>query len=288
MDTDLGNLTMVSRQQKANEETCPKCHAAYRPGAKECPQCGVIFTKLKSPPTSPTEDAPADAPAVSAQVRAKPMPPAAHGHPMASEPLDKRKKLIGILIFLCVFGGGFYYLYVNFLESRVQAGGFQEEQIIDFCFKEIPDIHPNSVAEGDDPFRTGKVLVVSERQEVTLTSVASGKPHTMVLEEGIHPAWHKLPGKIRAGDPSAVDTLIRVHKVIGKSGRYGNLKTKVYNTHKIVLDVYDWNNQTYIGTKIFDPGEGSEFMTEEDFDAMMESVSDTTIAEYIRSMEIHE
>jgi ribosomal protein L40E len=283
MDTDLGNLTMVSKQ-KANEETCPKCHAAYRPGAKECPQCGVIFTKLKSP----TPETPADAPAAPADARTKLTPPPAHSNPMAREPLDKRKKLIGILIFLCVFGGGFYCLYVNFLESRVQAGGFQEEQIIDFCFKEIPDIHPNSVAEGDDPFRTGKVLVVSERQEVTLTSVASGKPHTMVLEEGIHPAWHKLPGKIRAGDPSAVDTLIRVHKVIGRSGRYGDMKTKVYNTHKIVLDVYDWKNKTYIGTKIFDPGEGSAFMTEEDFDDMMASVSDMAIAEYIRSMEIHE
>lgn len=89
-------------------------------------------------------------------------------------------------------------------------------------------------------------------------------------------------------DPSEVDTLIRVHKKIGKAGRYGKLKTKVFSTNKIVLDVYDWKNQTFIGTKVFDPGQGSTFMTEEDYDAMKESVSDKAIAEYIQSMDIRE
>jgi ribosomal protein L40E len=275
MDTDIGHLTMVNKE-KAAEEICPKCHAAYRPGAKECPNCGVIFNRVKSSPSVSQAD-----------IRAIPKPQSTTGNQKISNEFDKRKKLLGILIFLCIVGAGFYYLYVTQIESRIQAGGFQA-QLDAFCTQEISELHLNRVAEGEDPFRTGRVLVVSEQQAVTLMSVSSGKPYTMVLEQGIHPAWHKLDRRIRAEDPSEVDTLIRVHKIIGKSGRYGKLKTKVFNTHKIVLDVYDWKNQTFIGTKIFDPGEGSAFMTDEDYDAMVASVSDQAIAEYIQSMDLRQ
>jgi len=272
MDADLAQLTMVNRK-KTTAEICPKCHAAYQTGAKECPNCGVIFNKAKTSP-----------PASRADTHAIPKPQPSIGNQETSTLLKNRMKLCGALIVLCFIGAG-YYLYLAFIESRIQADGFQS-RLDEFCNEEISEYHLNHVAEGEDPFRTGKVLVVSERQAVTLMNTATGRPHTMVLEQGIHPAWHKLHRKIRAGDPSDVDTLIRVHKIIGKAGRYGKLQTKVFNTHKIVLDVYDWRNRAYIGTKVFDPGEGSAFMTDDDYDAMMASVSDEAIAEYIQSMDV--
>lgn len=272
MDAEIGKLTMASRGKTA-EEICPKCHAAHPRGARECPNCGVIFNKIKSSTSGSTESA-----------RAVPTPPAATVNPKIPDELDKRKKLCGVLLFLCIAGAGFYYLYVTFIESRIQAGGFQKD-LNEFCALEISRPPSNRSAE-NDLFRTGKVLVVSERQEVTMMSAASGSPITLVQEQGIHPAWHKLSRRIRAKDPSDVDTLIRVHKILGKAGRYGELKNKVFNTHKIVLDVYDWKNQSFIGTKIFDPGRGGMFMTEDDYDAMVESVSDKAIAQFVESMDL--
>lgn len=273
MDTDIGRLTMVNKE-KAAEEICPKCHATHQPWVKECPNCGVLFNKLKSSTSGTHRD-----------VHPVPTPPPTAGRQRISNELEKRKKLCGILIFLCVLGVGFYCLYVACFESRVQAGGFQA-QLDEFCSQEISKRHSDHVAEGEDPFRTGKVLVVSQKQQVTLMSVRTGRPYTMVLPQEIHPAWYKLNRKTRAKNPSDIDTLIRVHKVIGKTRRYGKLKTKIFSAHKIVLDVYDWRNQTFIGTKVFDPGEGSMFMTEEDYDAILESVSDKAIAKYIQSMDI--
>lgn len=282
MDTDIGRLIMVTKE-KGTEEICPKCHAAYQPGIKECSSCGVIFNKLK-PSTLGSHT---DSNGAQTDRHAIPAPSQTAANQKISSPLDKRKKLCGILIFLCVIGAGFYSLYVAYIESRIQATSFQE-QLFEFCTLEMSKPHLNQVAEGEDTFRTGRILVVSERQEVTLTSDASGKSYTMILDEGIHPAWHMLDRKIRAKKPSDVDTLLRVHKELGKTGRYGKLKTNVFNTHKIVLDVYDWKNRASIGTKVFDPGQGSAFMTEEDYEAMMESVNDRAIAKYIQSMDIHE
>ena len=272
MDADLVQLTMVNRK-KTTDEICPKCHAAYQTGAKECPNCGVIFNKAKSSP-----------PASRADTHAIPKPQPTICNQETSPLLKNRMKLCGALIVFCLIGAG-YYLYLACIESRIQADGFQS-RLDEFCNEEISEFHLNHVAEGEDPFRTGRVLVVSERQAVTLMNTATGRPHTMVLEQGIHPVWHKLHRKIRARDPSEVDTLIRVHKIIGKAGLYGKLQTKVFNTHKIVLDVYDWRNRAFIGTKVFDPGEGSAFMTDDDYVAMMASVSDEAIAEYIQSMDV--
>jgi hypothetical protein len=271
MDADLAHLTMVNRKKTVGE-ICPKCHAAYQPRVKECPNCGVIFNKVKSSPSGSRAD-----------TRAMPRPQPTTGNQKTSFLLKNKMKLCGALIVLCLIGAGVYYPYVTYIESRIQADSFQS-RLDEFCTEEISKFHLNHVAEGEDPFRTGRVLVVSERQSVTLMNTANGRPYTMVLEQGIHPAWHKLNRKIRARDPSDVDTLIRVHKIIGKAGLYGKLHTKVFNTHKIVLDVYDWRNRTFIGTKVFDPGQGSAFMTDADYDAMMASVSDEAIADYIQSM----
>jgi ribosomal protein L40E len=275
MDTDIENLTLQNKK-KVDKEICSKCHAAYQTGTQECPNCGVIFNKIKSPiPRPPTDSRGIQAP-----------PPAAGNQKIAAQ-LETRKKLCGLLIFIAIISFGFYFLYVNYLESRIQARGFQS-RLTELCSLEISKPHKDHVAEGADPFRIGKVLVVLQRQEVTLMNAATRQLYRMPLPQGIHPAWHRLDRKIRAKDPADVDTLIRVHKIIGKAGRYGKLKTKVFNTHKIVLEVYDWKNQTFIGTKIFDPGEGSTFMTEEDYAAMRKAVSDETIAEYIQSMDVQE
>lgn len=273
MDADLAHLTMVSRQKKA-EEICPKCHAVYQTGAEECPNCGVIFNRVKAAASRPRADTP---------TMPKPEPNA--GNHKTSSLLKNKKKLCGALIVLCLIGVGVYYPYIACIESRIQAGSFQS-RLDEFCTEEISKFHLNHVADSEDPFRTGSVLVVSEPQSVTLLNTDTGRPNTLVLEQGIHPAWHKLDRNIRAKDPSGVDTLIRVHKIIGKAGLYGKLQNKVFHTHKIVLDVFDWRNRTFIGTKVFDPGQDSAFMTDADYDAMMASVSDEAIAEYIQSMDV--
>jgi ribosomal protein L40E len=275
MDVDFENLTVVSRK-KADSETCPKCDAEYPAGATECPNCGVLFGKIKSPAPAPPKD--------DAAVRP---PPSVSGNQRICAGSEKRKPPYALLVFIAVFLSGAYYLYATLIESKFQAQDFRN-QLDDFCNQEISQLHPDHAADGEDPFRTGKVLIVSPRQEVTLMNTSNGQLRTMVEPQGIHPAWHKLRRSVRAKGPAEVDTLLRVHKIIGKAGRYGKMKTKVFTTHKIVLDVYDWKNQTFIGTKIFDPGEGSAFMAEEDYEVMVKAVSDKTIAEYVQSMGVRQ
>lgn len=163
-----------------------------------------------------------------------------------------------------------------------------ESQLDILCNTEITKKHEYRVAEGEDPFRIGKVLVVSPAWSVTKYNVNTQEPFTLSEPSKIHPVWFMLSRKIRAKNPDEIGTLIRIRKKLGTTGRYGKMKTKVYSTHKIILDVYDWQNQTYIGTKVFDPGEGSAFMAEEDYDAMVKSVSDKAIADFIQSMETYE
>lgn len=64
---------------------CPKCHFAIEPQAMECPACGVVIAKHRSPP--PPQDPPA-APVPAAMVPAVPDPaaPAARPNPYAPPP----------------------------------------------------------------------------------------------------------------------------------------------------------------------------------------------------------
>jgi hypothetical protein len=275
MSSDLGNLTMLNRL-KLEEKRCPNCDAAHAPDSRECPNCGIIFQKVKSlvAGTSPDRQV----------IRPQ---PAAAGRPAAPTMSETILKLSIRAAIATLFLIGLYYLYISHIESRIQAGAFQA-QLNDFCTREIGAPHAHPASQDEEPFRTGKVLVVFPRQEVTLVNTSNGAPYTMIQPAQIHPTWFMLSRKVRARDPAQVDTVIRIRNIIGKAGRYGPMMSKVFNTHKIVLDVFDWQDQSYIGTKVFDPGEGSAFMTDEDYDAMVAAVSDPTIAGYIQAMEVRE
>ena len=62
-------------------------------------------------------------------------------------------------------------------------------------------------------------------------------------------------------------------------------KTKVVDNHRLIMDVYNWPDQTYIGNWIFDPGDfKGEVMMEDELDEMAEATSNSTVAKFIKSM----
>lgn len=273
MDADIENLTML-KKEKPGAEKCPRCHAQYPLNSPECPNCGIIFKKMKTPVAGDAVNA-----------RDYRPPSMAHGHRKAPDNSVKKITIgllvVGILLF------GLDFIYTTYIESRMHAGSFQS-QIDEYCTAKIAGSHMDRAVRGEEPFRTGKVLMVAPGWSLTKYNATTGQPYTMAEPSKIHPAWFKLSKKIRAKNPDDMDTLIRIHKALGKTGRYGKMETKVVSTHKIILDVYDWRDRAFIGTKVIDPGEGSAFMTEKDYDAMVQSVSDEAIAAYVQSMDVYE
>lgn len=273
MDADIENLTML-KKEKLDEEKCPKCNAEYPLNSIECPNCGVVFKKIKTPASDGDVDA-----------RDSEPPLMTGGHPKKRD--NSVKRIIIWLLVVGIFVFGLNFIYTIYIESRIHAGNFQS-QIDEFCTTKIAESHVDRAVQGNEPYRTGKVLVVAPGWSVTKYNATTGQPYTMAEPSKIHPAWFKLSRKIRAKNPDEIDTLIRIQKELRNTGRYGKVETKVFSTHKIILDVYDWRNQTFIGTKVIDPGEGSAFMTEKDYDALVQSVSDEAIADYVQSMDVYE
>ncbi len=273
MGKDDLNLKMQN-QGRLERNTCPKCNSIYKPGEVECRNCGIIFEKFNSTISKNSVDA--------RQLREPAPEKATTADISPSQNFSYYLPLI-IVIGVLILGSGF--VYFKLIESRVDAGKIVPV-LTKFCTETIKTNHEDSVSDDEEPFRTGKVLIVSPEQMVTLAVAKTGRPVTVTNPAQIHPAWHKLKRNVRARTPEDVDTLIRIYKYLGKSRRYGKLKTKVYSTHKIILKIYDWKNRTYIGTKIFDPGEGSSFMTEEDYEALSKLTSDETIADYIANMSL--
>ncbi len=273
MDADIDNLTMLNKE-KLDGKKCPKCNAEYPLNSMECPNCGVVFKKIKAPIARDDVDA------------RDSRPPLAAGSHL--KPRDNSVKKISILLLVIgIFAFGTYFIYATYIESRIDAGNFQA-QLNDFCTIKITESHQDGAQQGEEPFRTGKVLVVAPKWSLTKYNASTGQLYTIEDPAKIHPAWFKLSREIRAKNPDEIDTLIRIRKELGKTGRYGKMETKVYSTHKIILDVYDWRNQTFIGTKVIDPGDDSAFMTDKDYDALVQSASDEAIADYIQSMDIYE
>ncbi len=273
MSADLDNLTML-KKRKLDAEKCPKCYAEFPLNSIECPNCGVVFKKIK-PPVAKDDGAGRDGRTPSA--------PGSYRNTRENsvKKISIRLLAIGILVFAINF------VYTTYIEGYIHAGNFKS-QIDKLCTTEITEPHSDRVEQGEELFRTGKILAVAPRWSLTKYNAKTGQPYTMEDPPRIHPAWFKLSRKIRAKNPDDIDTLIRIRKVLGKTGRYGKMETKVFSTHKIILDVYDWRNQTFIGTKVIDPGDGSAFMTEKDYDAMVKSVSDEVIADYMESMDLYE
>ncbi len=271
MENDDLNLSMQNRD-RLESKSCPNCGTLFKPTDIECPGCGIIFKKLQS------------------RIAANPVKVINAGEEIQSKPTKQKESLLNnaakffpLIIIIVILALGSGVIYYKFIEGYIDAGNLKP-YITKFCTVDIKDSHENNLSNNDDLFRTGKVLVVSPFQSVTLASMNTGRPVTMTQPAMIHPIWYKLKRSIRAGHPDDIDTLIRVYKKIGKSGRYGKLKTKIYNTHKIILEIYDWRNKKYIGTKVFDPGKGSSFMTDEDFKAMTKLTSNETIAQYIQAL----
>ena len=273
MAADIENLTML-KKEKPDVKKCPKCNAEYPQNSIECPHCGVVFKKVKTPIADNDVGARDNRP-----------PLMADGDRKTRD--SSVKKIAVRLLVVVIFVFGMNFLYITFIESRIQAGNFQS-QIDEYCTAKIAESHIDRAVQGEEPFRMGKVLIVAPEWSLTKYNASTGQPYTMAEPSKIHPAWFKLSRKIRAKNPDDIDTLIRIRKELGNTGRYGKMETKVFSTHKIILDLYDWRGQTFIGTKVIDPGEGSAFMTEKDFDAMVQSVSDEAIADFVQSMDVYE
>lgn len=275
---DLQNLTMETPIEDVtdNAPRCPNCDSTYSRGDLECNRCGIVFAKFNRIAGTGEHAAAARA------------APAVHGARRRTEAKSGKMTAVvfglvfGVLIAIC---GA--YVYIEYLEARLAADKF-DQSLDRFCEDDISDPHEQKFEEDEEPFRTGKLLVVSPERKVTMLIAGTNTTATMTEPAAIHPVWFMLDRKLRAASPGDVDTLIRVTKELGKTHRYGSLKTKIVTTHKIHLDFYDWPNRTYIGNQVFSPGEGSSFMTEEDYEAMANATSNETISEFLESIPVLE
>ncbi len=277
---DLENLNMNDSFEDAVEDAledtmrCPNCNFDSSAGAVECSNCGIIFAKYKAraKKSDPEKGVDAD-------------PGRTMGDRRRKAKSGKRPPLFIAIFFAVLFLLGGVYVYFEYIETRLQANAFKQSMEL-FCNTEINDPHDQKIEEDEEPFRTGKLFVVSPEREVVVLFRETGPPATMTEPARIHPVWYMIDRKIRASSPEEVDTLVRVGMVVGKAHRYGRLKSKIATTHKIHLDFYDWPNRTYIGKWIFSPGEGSAYMTEEDYDMMVKATSDETISEFLESISV--
>ncbi len=255
------------------EKRCPNCQADYSAGAEECMNCGIIFAKFAARPVETKHAAAGAAPA-------RETPP-----PTRKKKAGKQPAILFSLLFIVLSGLGGGYVYTVYIEARLHANRFADSLEL-FCETEITDPHDQKVEEDEEPFRTGMVFLVWPERENVLLIGDSGPPVTITEPAKIHPAWRLIDRNIRAASPADVDTLIRVRMDVGKTFRYGRLKSKVVATHTIYLDFYDWPDRTCIGHWVFSPGEGGAFMTDEDYESMAEATSDETIAEFIESLPV--
>ena len=271
---EIGDLNLsMQNKDKLEKLTCPKCNTFYTKNVLECRNCGIIFEKLKNTtPNTPVKVSVAMKPDTTKQEK---------------PPIQALTSFLPLIIVVAVLAIGSAVIYFSFIESWVDTGHF-EKSLTEFTTFKIEDVHENVVSPNENPFRTGKVLIVIPAKSITMESVTTGRPVTVNQPALVHPTWYKLKRNLRARYPDDVDTLIRVDKELGESGRYGTFKSKVYNTNKIILKVYDWRNKTYIGTKIFDPVKGNSFLADEDYESLSKLNSDDTIAEFIQSMAFNE
>lgn len=188
----------------------------------------------------------------------------------------------GSIIFLAVLGIFIFYVYFWWVEPRYDAANF-EDSLAEFG---APQFHIardyGQVGEDEVPYRTGKVLVVIPEHKIY------PKPKGVIVPPKIHPIWYKLDRGIRASNPEEVNTLIRVSRDLKGARRYqkiGGYESKIVSAHIVHIDVYDLDDQTYIGRWTLDPGEfKGDVMQEEDLDEMIEATSDATVLEFVESM----
>jgi len=188
----------------------------------------------------------------------------------------------GTIIFLAVLGALSFYAYFWWIEPRMEAANF-EDSLAEFGAPKFHISRDYSEVAGDEvPYRSGKVLVVIPEHKIY------PKPKGVIVPPKIHPIWYKLDRGTRATDPEAVNTLIRISRDLKGARRYqriGGVESKIVSAHIVHIDVYDLDNQTYIGRWTLDPGEfESDVMQEEDLDEMIKATNNDTVLEFIESM----
>ena len=190
---------------------------------------------------------------------------------------------MGSIILLVLLGAVGCFGYFRFVEPRLDAKKFEASlEELGAGTLEISHNKPR-VRPGEMPYRSGKVLVVATEHTLLIFDKEEFVPAK------IHPTWFKLNRKMRASNPEEVDTLIRIKKEIKSARLYkkvGGVESKVVSTHKVIIDVYDWYNQNYIGRWTLDPGDyhQAEEVEEDYLDKMIEATSDSTILDLIKSM----
>jgi hypothetical protein len=101
----------------------------------------------------------------------------------------------GTIIFLAVFGAVCFYAYFWWIEPRLEAANF-EDSLEKFG---APSFHISrdysEVAEGEIPYRIGKVLVVIPEHKIY------PKPKGVIVPPKIHPIWYKLDRGMRKRRP---------------------------------------------------------------------------------------
>jgi hypothetical protein len=254
---------------------CPKC-GTEQDLADECVSCGVVVQKYLERTSSPSAPVTPEQDQVEDSQRAR----EASQHQSISAALK-------IAMTVAVVGGLCCMVFFWFVESRLDARNFTDS-LGEFGAREIDIPHSTmAVSMGQIPYRLGKVLVVMPEHTLWIYEKKEENPAT------IHPTWFKLSRSMRASKPEEVDTLIRITKDLRGARLYMSdikkdgllTKTKVVDNHRLIMEVYNWQDQTYIGNWIFDPGDfKGEVMTEDELDEMAEATSSATVAEFIKSM----
>ena len=199
----------------------------------------------------------------------------------------KKKKSRLSLVFLTLLAVISFLLcclvFFRFIEPRLDARKFKGS-LKEFGARELEIPRGEAVTAGETLRRTDKLLVVIPEHTLFMPL----GPET--IPPRIHPAWYRLGRSVRASDPTEVDTLIRISTQLRSARVYNRvkflgLKTKVVRAHILHLDVYDWQNQIYMGRWTLDPGNFKpEHMSDKELDAMIEATSNSTILKFIDSM----
>lgn len=252
--------------------TCPKC-GRRQPLSDACVDCGIIFSKYHQGDTDVSSGRTLQ-PSDSGDVLKK--------TETVSTASSRKPPVIPLvlLVLACIAGVS---IYIGWIEPYLSAGNFTQHLAV-FGARELdfPE-DDQSVAEGEKPYRIGKVFVIVPEHYVTITATRA----TLAPPE-IHQAWYGLGHSMRASKPEDVDTLIQISKKIRQTKRYqkiGGLSQKVVSTHIVYLDVYNWRNKTFIGRWTLDPGTDiRDTMTEDELNELIRATSIETIQAFIESM----
>jgi len=264
--------SLVDFQDKNNVK-CPKC-SCRQIESDSCIRCGIIVSKFISAQNRKAENQ-------------KKTHYTSENLPQINLLIYSRQPKNHIFSFICIIllMPVFFYFSFCFFPLYLEAKKFEKllplfgARYCDFSQNE------NTVSEGEVPYRTGKLFIVSPEYDIM---IKSGKIVTFRPE--IHPVWYRLNKSIRASSPGEVDTLIRIKKILRKSKRFrkiGGIVQKVVSLNIIHINVYNWRTKTFIGRWVLDPGELNRGMvSSEEIDRIIKITSNETLLQFIESMPV--